>query len=171
MFPKSVASAAHGVILVVDVTNRESFTKVKDWNDRIKEEFKSNVNKILVGNKLDLNNQRAVDPLEGHKLAKLYGFKAYYEMSALHNINVNKPIEDMLQEVYFMLNMSSDEMAFGGQGESEVHTTMKTYNATKQSTVTSEKVQYDQDSNFSFAGPGGKTDEMIARGLRPATAD
>lgn len=96
MFPKSITQAALGVVLVVDVTNRDSFSKVPDWNRRIQQEFKPNVCKVLVGNKMDINSQRVVQPVEGHKLAKSLGFGAYYEVSATENINVNKPIEDLI---------------------------------------------------------------------------
>lgn len=55
MFPKSVNSQASGVVLVVDVSNRESFDKVPEWNKRITADFKPQIVKILVANKMDLN--------------------------------------------------------------------------------------------------------------------
>jgi len=108
MFPKSVQSQAQGVILVVDVSNRESFDRVAEWNKRITCDFKPQIVKVLVANKMDLNQQRAFEPVEAHKLAKDLGFIGYYEVSAIENINVNKPIEDLLQQVYFLCNPSND---------------------------------------------------------------
>lgn len=108
MFPKSITQAALGIVLVVDVTNRDSFAKVAEWNKRIQTDFKPNVCKVLVGNKMDLNNQRVVEPVEGYKLASSLGFNAYYEVSAIENINVSKPIEDLIQSIYFVNNMSVD---------------------------------------------------------------
>ena len=51
---------------------------------------------MLVANKIDLNNIRAFDPVDAHKLAKDLGFIGYYEVSADANINVSKPIEDLI---------------------------------------------------------------------------
>jgi Ras family len=57
---------------------------------------------------MDLNASRVVEPVEGYKLAQSLGFNAYYEVSAIENININKPIEDLIQSIYFVNNMSVD---------------------------------------------------------------
>lgn len=108
LFPKVVQSQAQGIILVIDVSNRESFDRVAEWNKRIISDFKPQIVKVLVANKMDLSQQRTFEPVEAHKLAKDLGFIGYYEVSAIENINVNKPIEDLLQQVYFLCNFSND---------------------------------------------------------------
>eukprot|EP01119_Soliformovum_irregulare_P005711 TRINITY_DN1745_c0_g1_i1.p1 TRINITY_DN1745_c0_g1~~TRINITY_DN1745_c0_g1_i1.p1 ORF type:complete len:204 (-),score=47.44 TRINITY_DN1745_c0_g1_i1:58-669(-) len=46
---------AFGVILVYDVTNRESFDNVKDyWLDQVEVNAPRNVNIVVIGNKMDL---------------------------------------------------------------------------------------------------------------------
>jgi Ras-related protein Rab-1A len=52
---------AQGIILVYDCTDRESFNNVKQWMGEIDRYACENVNKLLVGNKADLQDQRAVD--------------------------------------------------------------------------------------------------------------
>lgn len=52
---------SHGIIIVYDVTNIESFNNVKIWLNDISRYAGSNVSKILVGNKSDLSNKRQVD--------------------------------------------------------------------------------------------------------------
>jgi Ras-related protein Rab-1A len=42
---------AHGIIVVYDITNRESFNNVKRWLKEIDKYARENVNKLLVGNK------------------------------------------------------------------------------------------------------------------------
>jgi hypothetical protein len=69
-------------VLVLDVTDRESFNRVEYWNNRINTEFRQNVIKILIANKIDMSNVRAFEPVEAHKLAKDLGFIGYYEVSA-----------------------------------------------------------------------------------------
>lgn len=45
---------AHGIIVVYDVTNLESFNNVKRWLTEIDKYARENVNKLLVANKSDL---------------------------------------------------------------------------------------------------------------------
>ena len=82
MFPRSVSSTAQGIVLVLDITNRETFDRVADWNKRITSEFGNFVAKVLVANKVDCTYLRAFEPVEAHKLAKDLGFIGYYEVSA-----------------------------------------------------------------------------------------
>lgn len=51
---------AHGIIVVYDVTDAESFNNVKQWLHEIDRYASENVNKLLVGNKSDLTSKRAV---------------------------------------------------------------------------------------------------------------
>mmetsp|Transcript_23772 Transcript_23772/g.70046 ORF Transcript_23772/g.70046 Transcript_23772/m.70046 type:complete len:207 (-) Transcript_23772:444-1064(-) len=45
---------AHGIIVVYDVTNKNSFDSVNDWLVEINKYARENVSKLLVGNKSDL---------------------------------------------------------------------------------------------------------------------
>ena len=101
MFPKTVFGQAHGVVLIIDLANRASFDMIREWNNKISTEFRPNTQKVLIANKMDLEQQRAFSPMEAHKIARDLGFVGYYEISAKENINVNKPIEDLIQSIYF----------------------------------------------------------------------
>jgi small GTP-binding protein len=46
---------AHGIIVVYDITNSASFDNVKRWLTEIDKYARENVNKLLVGNKMDLD--------------------------------------------------------------------------------------------------------------------
>ena len=47
-----------GIILVYDITDGVSFASIRSWLAQIKQHADSKVNKILVGNKADLEDQR-----------------------------------------------------------------------------------------------------------------
>lgn len=51
---RRVFKQANGVILVYDITNRKSFQLIPNWLKRLEEEIQSNIPKILIGNKKDL---------------------------------------------------------------------------------------------------------------------
>merc|ERR1712216_977496 len=52
---------AHGIIVVYDTTDSETFEHVKTWLHEIDRYASENVNKLLVGNKSDLVQKRAVE--------------------------------------------------------------------------------------------------------------
>jgi small GTP-binding protein len=81
-----LANAETG-ILVFDVTNLTSFENVGNW---YKEIIKAspNISLIMVGNKIDLEDQRKVSFEEGEKVAKNLGL-TYIETSAKTGENIN----------------------------------------------------------------------------------
>ena len=78
---------AQGTLLVYDITNRATFESVDNWMKTIQQQAGDQVNKILVGNKMDCEPQRMVQSHEGQKLADRYGIK-FFETSAKTEQNV-----------------------------------------------------------------------------------
>ena len=58
---------AHDIIMVYDVTDKESFNNVKVWMGEI-DKHASGVNKLLIGNKCDLTSQKELSTDEAKEL-------------------------------------------------------------------------------------------------------
>ena len=87
----------HVILVVFDVTERKSFQNVTTWVECIDKFAKSNVLRILVGNKTDLEDKRVVSTEEGKELAEQNGLK-YYEISALTITGLHEMFEDVAKE-------------------------------------------------------------------------
>ena len=62
-----------GIILVYDVTDKNSFKNVSDiWLKKIYERADSNIELALIGNKTDLINNKVVFEDDAHKLLKTH---------------------------------------------------------------------------------------------------
>ncbi|THU68288.1 hypothetical protein C4D60_Mb08t02320 [Musa balbisiana] len=81
---------AMGILLVYDVTDESSFNNIRNWIRNIEQHASDNVNKILVGNKADMDeSKRTVPTAKGQALADEYGVK-FFETSAKTNLNVEQ---------------------------------------------------------------------------------
>ncbi|KMZ61684.1 Ras-related protein RABC2a [Zostera marina] len=92
--------SAQGIILVYDVTRRETFTNLCDiWAKEI-ELYCSNQNciKMLVGNKVDKESERMVTMEEGYSLAKQIGC-LFLECSAITRENVEKCFGELATKI------------------------------------------------------------------------
>lgn len=85
---KSIANSyfkiSNGIILVYDVTRRETFEKLGKWLDDIRSNSQSEIRVILVGNKIDLADQRQVTTDEGRDFAQKHGL-FFWETSGKTN--------------------------------------------------------------------------------------
>ncbi|XP_008779100.1 ras-related protein RABE1c-like isoform X1 [Phoenix dactylifera] len=90
---------AMGILLVYDVTDESSFNNIRNWIRQIEQHASDNVNKILVGNKADMDeNKRAVSTSQGQMLADEYGIK-FFETSAKTNFNVEQVFFSIARDI------------------------------------------------------------------------
>ncbi|XP_049847934.1 uncharacterized protein LOC126304989 [Schistocerca gregaria] len=94
---KTYYRGANGYILVYDVTNQESFDRVKYWLNEIKKNGNENVYKTIVGNKADLSDQRAVKFEDGENFSKEVNIP-FIETSAKDGLNVEGLFTTMTQK-------------------------------------------------------------------------
>jgi len=89
---------AHGIILTYDVTDPNSFLKIRSWLEEIKEHAPSHTVVMLIGNKADKVDKRAVEQKEAQALADKLGLK-YFETSAKTGTGVVEVFNTLTEEI------------------------------------------------------------------------
>jgi len=98
---------AQGIILVFDCTDMDSFNNVKQWLGEIDRYACENVNKLLVGNKVDLVSGRVVDKNVATEFAESMSIP-YIETSAKNASGVEEAFMLMARAIKDRLASSSD---------------------------------------------------------------
>ena len=89
---------AHGILLLYDVTDKESFKNLSNWLIEIEKNASKNILRILIGNKCDLEDKRVITHAQGKEFADTYGLK-FIETSAKKNLNVSEAFETLGREL------------------------------------------------------------------------
>ncbi|KAJ6797878.1 ras-related protein ARA-4 [Iris pallida] len=90
---------AVGALLVYDVTRSATFDSVDRWLQELNTHSDSTVARMLIGNKCDLGEIRAVSTEDGKNLAESEGL-FFMETSALDSTNVKTAFEMVIKEIY-----------------------------------------------------------------------
>lgn len=85
---------AHGIIVVYDITNQETFSNVQKWLQEIDRYACENVHKLLVGNKCDLVSERKVSTEDAKEFADQLNLN-FLETSAKDSTNVEDAFTKM----------------------------------------------------------------------------
>ena len=112
----------NGILLVYDITSRETFNKIDNWMERVKERLDINkVAIILIGNKCDDNDNREINKDEGQSLAKKFGVD-FFETSAATGENIKEAFLALLKKLIQLNegNKSNSKMKLGKGGKKEV---------------------------------------------------
>ena len=88
---KSFLKGADGIIYVYDVTNKESFDNLKTWINTAEESI-TDFKKIIIGNKIDIEDKKKVSTEMLEKFCEKQDLKGL-ETSAKNGTNVNEMFE------------------------------------------------------------------------------
>ncbi|XP_036090783.1 ras-related protein Rab-13 isoform X2 [Rousettus aegyptiacus] len=81
---------AMGIILVYDITDEKSFENIQNWMKSIKENASAGVERLLLGNKCDMEAKR--------KLAREHGIR-FFETSAKSSVNVDEAFSSLARDI------------------------------------------------------------------------
>jgi len=88
-----------GALLVYDITRRDTFDHLTEWLEDCKKYSNPNIVIMLIGNKCDLEEKRAVSREEGEQFAKQHGL-FFLEASAKTDENVDEAFIATAKAIY-----------------------------------------------------------------------
>ncbi|KAJ7414031.1 hypothetical protein WISP_86878 [Willisornis vidua] len=95
--------SAKGIILVYDITKKETFDDLPKWMKMIDKYASEDAELLLVGNKLDCEVDREITRQQGEKFAQQITGMRFCEASAKDNFNVDeiflKLVDDILKKL------------------------------------------------------------------------
>ena len=103
-----------------DISNRESFDHLTKWLDLIKDAI-NDIPIVLVGNKIDKEEERLVSYNEGEQLAKELNI-SFFESSGKENKNVKEPFYSLCEEIINKMKnerTSTNNFSINNQKEKE----------------------------------------------------
>ena len=102
---------ANIIIVVYDITNKDSFTHTEHWVNETKDLKREDAIFVLVGNKTDLDDTRAVSHKEAEDFASEKGF-LFHEVSAKTGEEVQELFTSIIfQEMARKFNIGEEEEA------------------------------------------------------------
>lgn len=107
--------SAVGALLVYDITKEQSFDHVPRWLDELRLHADSKIVVMLVGNKCDMGNLRAVSMEDAKAFAEKEGL-FFLETSALDATNVENAFLTVLTEIYKIVSKKAF-VSKDGQGK------------------------------------------------------
>ena len=109
---KNYYKGAHGIILIYDITNRQTFDNVNNWLSQIKEEAMENVTIFLIANKVDDELHRTVNYDEGKNLSDEYKLQ-FFETSAKTGKNVDECFTQLVKQIDVVNGSHNNELKNG----------------------------------------------------------
>ena len=123
------------ILIVYDITIKDSFTHTEYWVKTIKDLKREDAIVVLIGNKIDLEDKRAVSTKEGEDFATEKGF-LFHEVSSktgegIENLFFNKIFPEMARKFHIGNEQEEDENNNGIQLDGQQQNVSKKGNLIK----------------------------------------
>ncbi|CAI2378692.1 unnamed protein product [Moneuplotes crassus] len=89
---------AAGAFIIFDISSKKSFESCKGWHSQLKEAGENSVEVVLIGNKVDLEDEREVTFKEAQEFAKEHSF-SYIETSVMMNKNIMEAFQLLINRL------------------------------------------------------------------------
>lgn len=110
---------AMGIMLVYDVTNEKSFDNIRNWIRNIEENAAADVEKMILGNKCDLEESREVSRERGQLLADEHQVR-FMETSAKSGQNVEQAFIQLAKDIKNKMDKKNPGDSQAGANQSAV---------------------------------------------------
>jgi len=89
---------AMGIMLVYDITQPKTFDNIAKWLRNIDEHANEDVEKMILGNKCDMEDKRMVSKERGESIAREHSIR-FLETSAKANVNIERSFLDLAEAI------------------------------------------------------------------------
>ena len=95
----SYLKQAHGVVVVFDTTNEDSYKAIDTYNELLESNVSEKVPRLLVGTKSDKIADRKISEQHARARAKLGCNCTYIETSAKDDVNIDRVIQTLVSSI------------------------------------------------------------------------
>ena len=96
---KSFVKGADAIIYMYDITNKESFINIKKWIEDT-DEYSFNAKKIIIGNKIDMEEKREVSDEMKDNLINEMNIEIMEVSAKNENNNINEVFDVLLKNIF-----------------------------------------------------------------------
>ena len=113
-----------GIILVYDITNYTSFNNIPKWLKAIQEHANEDVEKMLIGNRSDKEDERVIPKERGEVIAKENNI-LFFETSAKTGVNIDYAFTKFVEAIMDKnMNVLEDQVQFPSSSSSSLNVFM-----------------------------------------------
>ena len=107
--PQKYYEKADGIILIYDITNEESFNNISQWTKDIRKTGSEHLIVYLLGNKVDLIEERKIYAEQGRQIAFNEKMK-FIEISCKWDLNVSDIVFCLVYDMYLVIKLDEKKL-------------------------------------------------------------